>query len=163
VKAATLDRPAWAPLAEPRLGIAAVADRVARGLGKAGNWLQLLKFSLVGASGYVVNLAVYAFLLERGVDFRAAAVGSFLVAVANNYTLNRQWTFRDARGNVAYQGIRFLTLACIVLATNIGLLSLLVALGAGELLAQAVAVVFGMPVNFIGNKLWTFGRSRPSA
>ena len=36
-------------------------------LGRRHNWLQLLRFCVVGASGYVVNLAVYLLLL-RGLD-----------------------------------------------------------------------------------------------
>ena len=39
-------------------------------------------------------------------------------------------------------------------------LHLLVQLGVGEVLAQAVAIVVVTPVNFVGNKLWSFGRRR---
>ena len=48
---------------------------------------------------------------RAGVHYLPAAVGSFLVAVASNYTWNRVWTFRDQRGHVAYQGIRFLVVS----------------------------------------------------
>jgi putative flippase GtrA len=158
VTAATFDRVPWAPVENPRLGLAVLVDRIGRGLSRRGNWFQLFKFGLVGATGYVVNLAVYAFLLERAIDFRAAAVASFLVAVVNNYTLNRQWTFRDARGHVGYQGLRFFVVSTTVLAANVVALSALVALGVGKLPAQAVAIVLVMPLNFVGNKLWTFKR-----
>ena len=33
------------------------AKRIGRGTLKPGNWIQLLQFGLVGASGYIVNLA----------------------------------------------------------------------------------------------------------
>ena len=73
--------------------------RVRAGLRKRKNWEQLVKFCVVGASGYVVNLAVYALLLDVvGLHYISAAVGSFLVAVTNNYTWNRLWTFRAAAG-----------------------------------------------------------------
>ena len=39
--------------------------RVDAALRQAGNWEQLVKFCVVGATGYVVNLAVYTALLER--------------------------------------------------------------------------------------------------
>jgi putative flippase GtrA len=34
----------------------------------------------------------------------------------------------------------------------------LVSLGVGELPAQAVAIVLVTPLNFVGNKLWSFKR-----
>src|ERR671911_2286965 len=84
-------------------------SRAGRALRRPHNWMQLAKFCTVGASGYVVNLAVYAALLElAGVHYLAAAFCSFLVAVTNNYLWNRVWTFRHRRGNVAFQGMRFL-------------------------------------------------------
>jgi dolichol-phosphate mannosyltransferase len=135
--------------------------RVRAGLRKRSNWEQLVKFCFVGASGYVVNLAVYAVLLDVvGLHYISAAVGSFLVAVTNNYTWNRLWTFRSQRGGVAYQGMRFLIVSTIALLANLTVLHGLVTLGLGEVVAQAIAIVLVTPVNFVGNKLWSFGPRR---
>ena len=134
-------------------------ERARRALGRRHNWLQLGKFCAVGASGYLVNLAVYALLLRGGgLHYLLAATGSFLVAVTNNYTWNRVWTFRGQRGHVAYQGLRFLVVSTIALAANLMLLYGLVSLGLGELPAQALAIVLVTPLNFVGNKLWSFKR-----
>ena len=134
------------------------AARVRAGLRKRKNWEQLAKFCAVGATGYVVNLAVYAFLLDAvGLSYISAAVGSFVVAVANNYLWNRLWTFRSQRGGVAYQGLRFLVVSTAALLANLAVLDLLVKVGLGEIVAQAIAVVLVTPVNFVGNKLWSFG------
>jgi dolichol-phosphate mannosyltransferase len=125
------------------------------------NWVQLARFCVVGASGYVVNLAVYALLLNwANFHYVAAATCSFLVAATSNYTLNRLWTFRDQRGHVAVQGVRFFIVSAVVYAANLGVLSVLVAAGAGKIVAQAVAIVIVTPLNFLGNKLWSF-RVRP--
>jgi putative flippase GtrA len=132
--------------------------RVRLGLLKRSNWLQLVKFGLVGVSGYAVNLAAFALLLSTGAHYSAAAVGAFATAVTNNYTWNRVWTFRADRGRVVHQGFRFFVLAVAVLGGNLVVLTTLVALGFDELPAQAIAVAAGMPVNFVGNKLWTFSR-----
>lgn len=130
-------------------------------LRRRANWEQLVKFCVVGASGYAVNLAVYAVLLEVvGLHYISAAVGSFIVAVTNNYTWNRLWTFRSQRGGVAYQGARFLVVSTAALLANLVVLHLLVTLGLDELLAQAIAIVLVTPVNFVGNKLWSFGPRR---
>ena len=100
------------------------------GLRKRKNWEQLVKFCVVGASGYVVNLWVFALLvLVLGLHYIPAAIGSFLVAVTNNYSWNRLWTFRDQRGGVAYQGMRFLVVSTIALVANLAVLHVLVTLG----------------------------------
>jgi putative flippase GtrA len=125
------------------------------------NWEQLFKFCVVGASGYVVNLLVYTALLDgANLHYTLAATGSFLVAVTNNYTWNRVWTFRHQRGHIGYQGLRFLIVSVTVYAANLVLLTALVAGGLGEIVAQAVAVVLVTPLNFLGNKLWSFRRER---
>ena len=135
--------------------------RVLAGLRKRSNWEQLVKFCVVGASGYFVNLAVYTLLLDAaGMHYISAAMGSFLVAVTNNYSWNRIWTFRAERGGVAYQGMRFLIVSTLALLANLAVLHVLVTLGLGEVVAQAIAIVLVTPVNFVGNKLWSFGPRR---
>ena len=127
------------------------------------NWVQLAKFCTVGATGYVVNLAVFALLVHGvGVHYLVAAVCSFLVAVTNNYTWNRLWTFRHQRGHVAYQGLRFLVVSTIALGANLLFLALLVSLGVPKVAAQAIAIVLVTPWNFVANKLWSFRRAKPA-
>ena len=137
-------------------GLAVARARAGRALRGAHNWVQLAKFCAVGATGYAVNLAVYIPLVAVGVHYSLAAVCSFLGAVTNNYTWNRVWTFRRQRGRVAYQGARFLVVALCALAANELALAVLVELGVGKIAAQAVAIVLVTPINFVGNKLWSF-------
>lgn len=133
--------------------------RIRRALRRRGNWEQLAKFCLVGATGYLVNLAVYTLLLHGfDVFYLVAASCSFFVAVTNNYLWNRIWTFRDQRGHVAYQGMRFLVVSLLALGANLLVLHGLVQAGVDEVAAQAVAIVLVTPINFVGNKLWSFGR-----
>jgi putative flippase GtrA len=140
----------------------ALGEAAGAALRRPHNWVQLAKFCTVGASGYVVNLAVFA-LLVHGLDvhYLVAAVCSFLVAVTNNYAWNRLWTFRNQRGHVAYQGLRFLVVSTIALGANLLFLSGLVALGLPKVPAQAIAIALVTPWNFVANKLWSF--RRPSA
>ena len=134
-----------------------LGSRAGRALKARHNWIQLAKFSTVGGSGYIVNLAVYAFALDvLELKYYIAATISFLVAVVNNYLWNRAWTFRDRRGHFGYQGLRFFVVSTTVYAANILLLLALVALGLGEVVSQACAIVLVTPINFIGNKLWSF-------
>ena len=138
---------------------ALAGSRAGHALRRPANWVQLAQFCAVGLSGYAVNLVVYTLLLRgAGLHYLPAAVGSFLVAVSNNYVWNRVWTFRRARGHVAWQGLRFLVVSTIALAANLGVLALLVRAGLDEVLAQAIAIGVVTPVNFAGNKLWSFRR-----
>ena len=68
------------------------------------------------------------------------------------------WTFRGERGRVAYQGLRFLVVSTVALVANLLVLYLLVEGGLGAFPAQATAIVIVTPLNFLGNKLWSFRR-----
>jgi putative flippase GtrA len=143
-------------MASSRAG-ALARTRAGQALRRPHNWVQLAKFSVVGATGYLINLAVYTALLRgAGFHYALAATCSFLVAVTNNYTWNRLWTFHAQRGHVAWQGLRFLIVALVAYGANIGLLTAFVVLGMDKVLAQAIAVILVTPLNFIGNKIWSF-------
>jgi putative flippase GtrA len=139
------------------VGIA--ATRASRAVRRSQNWIELVKFALVGASGYAINLGVYVGLLDgAGLHYLPAASCSFIVAVSNNYIWNRLWTFRRRRGHVYYQGVRFFAVSLAALGLNLGLLQALIAVGTGEVVGQAIAIVLVTPFSFSANKLWSFRR-----
>jgi putative flippase GtrA len=133
--------------------------RFLHGIRRPANWWQLVRFAVVGGAGFVINVAVYALLVHGiGVQYLAANVLAWLVAVTNNFVLNRHWTF-DARhhGRAHKQAMRFLTVSLVAEAFSLLMLTLFVE-GAGleKVLAQALAVGCATPLNFLGNKLWSF-------
>ncbi|MGH2983529.1 MAG: GtrA family protein [Solirubrobacterales bacterium] len=137
----------------------ATAKRIGRGTKKPENWIQLVQFGVVGVIGYFVNLAVFATLTGLlDLHHIPAAVAAFCVAVTNNFLWNRHWTFDHAKGGHAgFQAARFFTVSVLALGINlIALETLIEVVEFPELAAQAIAVAFAMPFNFIGNKLWTF-------
>lgn len=141
----------------------AIVRRIHLGTRKPTNWLQLFHFAVVGGTGYVVNLIVFTLLSGgAGINHLLAAVGAFIVAVSNNFLLNRNWTFKyqwSPDSHAGFQAVRFFTVSLVGLGVNLIVLELLVAsAGLAELPAQAIAVAVATPVNFIGNKLWTFDR-----
>ena len=114
-----------------------------------------MKFCAVGGSGYVINLVVYTLLL--GIGAHTAAAISFVISAANNYWWNRHWTFAHAKGHFAYQGARFLAVSFVALLVNqLWLLVFLDWFGLGKVVAQAIAIILVTPLNFVGNKLWSF-------
>jgi len=135
--------------------------RLLHGMRRPANWLQLVRFGLVGAVGFVVNLGVYAlFVHPIGVDYHVAAVAAWSVAVANNFILNRHWTFQARDGRARFQAARFVVVSLVAFGVSLLLLTLLVENGGmAKVPAQAIAVAASTPLNFLGNKLWSF-RSR---
>jgi putative flippase GtrA len=132
--------------------------RLRAGLRKPANWLALVRFALVGASGYVVNLAVFALAVHAlGVDYRVAAVLAFTVAVTNNFVWNRRWTFAARDGHAGFQAVRFLVVSLAAFGVSLGILTVLVSVAElPRVAAQAIAIAAATPLGFVGNKLWSF-------
>ena len=144
--------------ARPVAGAAPLRLRVRHGVRHPGNWLQLVRFATVGATGYVVNLAVFAFCVHvMAIDYRVASVVAFLVSVINNFWLNRHWTFDAKQHHPAQQGARFFLVSLVAFGfTEIVLISLVSGAGTPKVVAQALAVAASTPLSFLGQKLWSF-------
>ena len=151
----TLPRPA--PALPPPLHL-----RVRHGLRRPHNWLQLFKFSVVGGSGYVINLAVFTLAVAvLDLHHLAAATLAFVVAVTNNFWWNRHWTFGAGDGRPGFQAPRFLAVSVGAFTFAALVLEVLVSVaGLPKVAAQAVAVIAATPLNFVGNKMWSFARAR---
>lgn len=113
---------------------------------------QFLRFLLVGGSGYVVNLLVFSALVWFMGPLTSAVV-AFVFSASYNFYLNRKWTFKVAakRGQV----IKFLIVILTSIALNLLLLSWFINF-MPEIASQALAVAITAPLNFLGNKLWSF-------
>jgi dolichol-phosphate mannosyltransferase len=138
--------------------------RLMHGMRRPANWLQLVRFGLVGGLGFVINLAVYTLCVHGlAIDYHVAAVLAWLVAVTNNFVLNRHWTFDAGDGRAHFQAMRFVTVSLVALGFSLLLLVVFVELGGiAKVPAQTLAVAASMPLNFLGNKLWSF-RSEPAS
>jgi putative flippase GtrA len=136
----------------------AVHLRVRAGMRRPHNWVQLGKFCAVGASGYVVNLCVFALCVEvLHMHHLLAATAAFVVAVTNNFWWNRHWTFQARDGRTGFQAARFFAVSGVAFLFAAAVLELLVSVaGVPELAAQAIAIAAATPLNFVGNKMWSF-------
>ncbi len=124
---------------------------------RRADWNQLVRFCVVGASGYAVNLAVFSLLVHGlGAHHTLAALGAFAVAWTNNFVLNKFWTFQQHGLSAARQGARYLAVSLVALGANLLLLEALVRTGTAEVPAQAIAIAAVMPVNFLLNRRWSF-------
>jgi dolichol-phosphate mannosyltransferase len=108
----------------------------------------------------VVNLAVFTLSVEvAGLHHLLAATAAFVVAVTNNFWWNRHWTFGAGEGHAGFQAARFFAVSVGAFLFAAVILELLVS-GAemDEVPAQAISIVAATPLNFVGNKMWSFGR-----
>jgi dolichol-phosphate mannosyltransferase len=132
--------------------------RVRHGVRRGHNWLQLVRFATVGATGYAVNLIVFAICVHAlKIDYKLAAVVAFVISVANNFWWNRHWTFRTKSKHPIEQGAKFFAVSLVTFGfTYVVLVSLVDGAGMAKLVAQAIAIAAGTPLSFVGQKLWSF-------
>ena len=148
---------------------------------------RFLKFSVVGAIGFVIDFGVFNLLTGRfGMASIPASGISFVVAVTNNFILNRYWTYPDSRSKRLSQqaiqfaivsvlgvGIRFLiffffeenmirigaTFLHQLPATRLSqipMINVITAARLGENLTLALAVIVVLFWNFLINRIWTY-------
>jgi putative flippase GtrA len=108
---------------------------------------SLVKFTLVGCSGYALNIAVFALLQhELGLHYAVATTIAFLVAVVNNFHWNRRWTFRAVGIELIHrQARRFLIVSLLAFLFQFGLLHLFIGSGMPAIGAQALSVALATP------------------
>ncbi|HWC86645.1 MAG TPA: GtrA family protein [Solirubrobacteraceae bacterium] len=135
-----------------------IRHRLRLGVRHPRNWLQLVRFAAVGASGYAVNLAVFALCVHvLGIDYRVAAVIAFIISVVNNFWWNRHWTFDARHVHPLSQGARFFAVSLVAFGFQYLVLTSLVGdAGLNKVLSQAIAIVCATPLSFVGQKLWSF-------
>ena len=134
----------------PRPGAGLLAHRTFR---------QLVKFGLVWATGFIINVSVFAFSLRvLEVHYRLAYVFAFCIAVTNNFFWNRVWTFRHQKDglHVAMQGARFFAVSLMAAVAGFVLLEAFVRAGFPKIPAEMLAVALVVPISFLGNKHWSF-------
>ena len=126
---------------------------------------RVASFLAVGATGFVVDLAVYVGLQSLGVEHRLARFASFWPAVTWTWQLNRHFTFSDRPStSPATQWTRFVAGSLTGLAVNVGtytaLTTFFAAFDRHRLLALACGVALGSVVNYTAATLYAYRRTR---
>ena len=80
--------------------------------------------------------------------------------MTNNFWWNRHWTFGAREGHAGFQAARFFTVSVLAFLFSLGVLELLSTAACRRSRAQAIAIAAATPLNFLGNKMWSFGRGR---
>lgn len=134
---------------------------------------RFVKFAIVGAAGSITDFTVLNLMVQRfGAPLFAANTVSFIVAVMQNFALNRRWTFpesqeRHASGQLA----QFAVVSIVGLGLNqLVFLTLhhfwdaywmnLYGHDIGFIVSYNIAKLFAIGVvlfwNFTANRLWTY-------
>jgi len=125
---------------------------------------QFLRFCVVGASGYLVNICAFAVALALSVEHLQAVAAGFAVAMATNFYFNRRWTFASCHRGLARQAARFFMVsvaACLVAAAILELL--MGSAGFSAMAAQPASVMAATPLSFLGSRNWSFKEQPPAA
>jgi putative flippase GtrA len=138
------------------VGLRGHAQRFNVGIRSHHNWLELIRFCVVGGSGYVINVGLFT-IAYKHMAYPIAFVLAFIVAATNNFIWNRVWTFKVEHGVPHVQYARFLAVSVLALAIDLIALTFLVeVVGMHKTVAAAIAIVVATPISFLGNKLWSF-------
>jgi putative flippase GtrA len=125
---------------------------------------QPLRFLLVGAAGYAVNIAAFAALYAVGTPYGAASVAAYLISNALMYLGNRYFTFRLGHEGFWAAYARYLLVGVVLAALAALVLAFFVeVLGVHPTPGQALALLVVTPLAFVLIKRWTFQLRGPDA
>ena len=119
------------------------------------NLTLFLQFTVVGASGFVVDLTLLAMLLKvLSVPYPVARAAAIWAAMTWNFVWNRRWTFSyAATGSLAGQYVGFCagcSLGAVLnWSTSVSLISYAAFFAKHPLLAALVGIGVGMVFNFV--------------
>ncbi|WP_376778041.1 GtrA family protein [Inconstantimicrobium mannanitabidum] len=119
--------------------------------------LEVIKFGLVGILNTGITMVVYNILIFFGVNYIVANAIGYVAGVANSYIWNKNWVFnaKDKKDNSLI--FKFIVVNVISFAVNSGVLILCENyITKNKTIAQLPAIIMGMAVNYILNKIWTF-------
>ena len=126
----------------------------------------LIKFSMTGAMGTISNLVVFSLLFYgASLHHLAASTVAFIVAVTQNYIINKSWTFRttDGEGHRKFiYYLRFVAVSLAGLSVNLGVLFVLVDTFGFKyvFIAQFMGILGGMMINFTGSVFFVFSQKK---
>ncbi|MFH1503724.1 MAG: glycosyltransferase family 2 protein [Candidatus Diapherotrites archaeon] len=120
---------------------------------------EFFKFGIVGFVGTIINLGIlYLFTEFFGIYYLLSAFFAFIIAMTNNFILNKIWTFGEKiNSKFSKKYLQFSLVSVIALAFNLYFLYFFTEfLGIYYLISQIFAIILSLMINFLGNKLWTF-------
>lgn len=115
----------------------------------------LSRYSLSGALNTFAGFGTIFALTALGIQPYLANAAGYLVGLVLGFFVSRRFVFRH-EGHISTQGLRYLTAfgACYLL--NVGVLHYVLALGIGEMTAQAISTLAYIGCMFLALRLFVF-------
>lgn len=120
------------------------------------NYIQFIKFGIVGLSNTFITFVVYFILVKLNVYYVTANIIGYIAGVINSFFWNSSWVFKKSKKDLSLL-IKFVIVNLITLAIT----SFVLYIGADKLniskyVAQIISTIIGILFNYTLNKLWTF-------
>ncbi len=116
-------------------------------------------FVTAGGTATVINYGIFIALYWVGLPYLLASAIGYASGIAVSFVINRTLVFRS-RGGSGTEAVRYAVVYLFALLAQLALLASLVLLGLGPLLANAIALVIVVILNFFAIRNFVF-RAKP--
>jgi len=125
---------------------------------KLKEFAVFIKYATVGVTGTALDVgSLYVFVDLLHIPVLVAAALSFILAVVNNFILNKFWTFRNNSRKFRKQFIKFSVVSVVGLVlTEICMAVLVYLMDIWYIVSKLITSVIVLTWNFLANKNWTF-------
>ena len=125
---------------------------------RADIFKQIIKFTIIGCSGLIINLVLlHSWVEVFGFHYFFGAALAYMVAISSNFFWNKLWTFKSKSKRYWKQYKSYVFINLTSLAISLAALSILVEIfGVWYLFSQMIAVLIAGTNNFVFNKKITF-------
>lgn len=121
--------------------------------------IQAAKFLVVGGINTAIDFGVLFLLVYFGMPASNAKLISYPCGVINSYFMNRSWTFKQKQKKSVLEVTKFVIVNIVAYGVNAGIFNICIsALSIDMFIANCIATLFSLVVNFLGNKIFVFNK-----
>lgn len=120
------------------------------------DFIQFIKFGIVGLSNTVIALITYYLLLFLGCHYLIANVIAWVVSVFNAYYWNHGYVFQSDTHWFRVLVKTYLSYGVSFLLGTALLIIFVELVGISDKIAPLLTLIITIPTNFVMNKFWAF-------
>jgi dolichol-phosphate mannosyltransferase len=125
--------------------------------------IRIIKFSVVGAGGLVINMGfLYIFTQYLSVEYKLSSIIAIELSIISNFLFNNYWTWSEYRKETFFKRALKYHISVLISAVGINWLILVFLTEYYHvyyLLSNLIGIIIGTLFNFIMNDVWTFQKS----